>query len=465
MAVPAASGCYVGGVRRQLRDGFGRYTYPNSFFKYEGEWKDGKKHGHGKFLMKDGSYYEGELVNGEIEGNGVRYWASSGNEYCGQFSQGEVHGYGVMKYFDGTLYEGEFNYGARAGHGALTDKQGQIYRGAFHNHMKHGEGELFYKNGDHYQGDWVVDRQQGHGVMKYADGSLYEGQWRNGLFNGQGSIIHCSGMVYDGMWINGRPATENGRLLQIWAGVKHIQLSPNFSTTSLELPEDTEEPLIETPYGYNAISYPLVEYVPDLDKIASTESEIMKIKDIEGSGSNLDFGAATGSANRSLNGTPDPSLDNNGKGTPQQEEGVVSEEEDSAPVPIIQRAERGYAAFRNIELAPPSHCYRPFMILDELEKKASKKSNSKTLSEKGTESQEKITESRSDVSIKIDRKPKSGTELPSIRLGEYVIMVTDMTSPPFLGRTLPTAFKLLKVVPQKPSKTGARKEPHKVLSK
>ncbi|XP_055515357.1 MORN repeat-containing protein 1-like isoform X6 [Leucoraja erinacea] len=341
MAVPAASGCYVGGVRRQLRDGFGRYTYPNSFFKYEGEWKDGKKHGHGKFLMKDGSYYEGELVNGEIEGNGVRYWASSGNEYCGQFSQGEVHGYGVMKYFDGTLYEGEFNYGARAGHGALTDKQGQIYRGAFHNHMKHGEGELFYKNGDHYQGDWVVDRQQGHGVMKYADGSLYEGQWRNGLFNGQGSIIHCSGMVYDGMWINGRPASEatklvilgepiqelvqgspftievqlqnnegevmeaeNGRLLQIWAGVKHIQLSPNFSTTSLELPEDTEEPLIETPYGYNAISYPLVEYVPDLDKIASTESEIMKIKDIEGSGSKLDFVAATGSVNRSLNDDP-----------------------------------------------------------------------------------------------------------------------------------------------------------------
>ncbi|XP_078281325.1 MORN repeat-containing protein 1-like isoform X2 [Rhinoraja longicauda] len=496
---------------------FGRYIYPNSFFKYEGEWKDGKKHGHGKFLMKDGSYYEGELVNGEIEGNGVRYWASSGNEYCGQFSQGEVHGCGVMKYFDGTMYEGDFNYGAREGHGALTDKEGQMYRGSFHNHMKHGEGEIFYKNGDHYQGDWVVDRQQGHGVMKFADGSVYEGQWRNDLFNGQGSIIHCSSMVYDGMWINGRPAgeatklvilgepiqelvqgspftievqlqnnegevmeAENGRLLQIWAGVKHIQLSPNCSTTSLELPEDIEEPLIETPYGYSAISYPLVEYVPDVDKIASTESEItiassFGVKDIEGNGSNLDFVAATGSALGSLNGTPDPSLDDKGKGTQQQEEGAFSgcripsaEEEDSAPVPVIQRAERGYAAFRSITLAPPSLCYRPFMIQDELEKKASKKSNSKTLSEKGTASQEKATESRSDVSTKIDGKPKKpqrGTELPSVRLGEYVIMVKDMTSPPFLGRTLPPAFKRLKVVPPKPSKKGARKEPHKVLNK
>lgn len=29
--------------------------------------------------------------------------------------------------------------------------------------------------------------------------------------------------------------------------------------------------------------------------------------------------------------------------------------------------------------------------------------------------------------------------------GEYVIMIHDVTSPPFLGRTLPTAFKHLRV--------------------
>ena len=25
--------------------GFGVYNYPNKFFRYEGEWKEGKKHG------------------------------------------------------------------------------------------------------------------------------------------------------------------------------------------------------------------------------------------------------------------------------------------------------------------------------------------------------------------------------------------------------------------------------------
>ena len=34
--------------------------------------------GHGKLIMADGSYYEGEFQNGEIEGHGFRYYSSSG---------------------------------------------------------------------------------------------------------------------------------------------------------------------------------------------------------------------------------------------------------------------------------------------------------------------------------------------------------------------------------------------------
>ncbi|XP_059808156.1 MORN repeat-containing protein 1-like isoform X4 [Hypanus sabinus] len=417
MAAPAATGSYIGEVKHQLRNGFGRYVYPNSFFQYEGEWKDGKKHGHGKFLMKDGSYYEGEFVNGEIEGNGFRYWASSGNEYCGQFSQGEVHGHGVMKYSDGALYEGEFYYGFRAGHGVLTDKGGQIYQGSFHNHMKHGEGEMFYKNGDHYQGDWVLDQHQGHGVMQSADGSLYEGQWRNGLFNGQGSIIHCSGVVYDGMWINGHPVGEATKLVILGEPVQEVVQRSSFT--------------IEV-------------------QLQNNEGEVIE-------------------------GTPDPSYDNEGKGTKHQEEGALygfqdlpAEDKGSTPMVANKRVERGYAAFQNIALAAPPACYHPFMILDELEKKASKKSSSRTQSDKGTISQEKISESRSDVSVKLggkSKKAQSGTDLQSVRLGDYVIMVKDVTSPPFLARTLPPAFMLLKVIPQKTSKKGARKEPYKVPSK
>ena len=70
--------------------------------------------GHGKLVMADGSYYEGEFIHGEIEGHGFRKW-SSGVTYSGQFSDGEMNGHGVMKYADGTVYEGEFLNNKREG--------------------------------------------------------------------------------------------------------------------------------------------------------------------------------------------------------------------------------------------------------------------------------------------------------------------------------------------------------------
>ena len=71
--------------------------------------------GHGKLIMADGSYYEGEFQNGEINGLGFRYFAPSGNRYSGQFYMGELHGQGVMNYADGSVYEGEWSRNRRQG--------------------------------------------------------------------------------------------------------------------------------------------------------------------------------------------------------------------------------------------------------------------------------------------------------------------------------------------------------------
>jgi hypothetical protein len=37
--------CYTGDLLNGRRHGFGTYTYPNSFFRYEGQWANGEKHG------------------------------------------------------------------------------------------------------------------------------------------------------------------------------------------------------------------------------------------------------------------------------------------------------------------------------------------------------------------------------------------------------------------------------------
>nr|XP_055118561.1 MORN repeat-containing protein 1 isoform X7 [Symphalangus syndactylus] len=153
---------------------YGVYVYPNSFFRYEGEWKGGRKHGHGKLLFKDGSYYEGAFVDGEIMGEGRRHWAWSGDTFSGQFVLGEPQGYGVMEYKAGGCYEGEVSHGMREGHGFLVDQDGQVYQGSFHDNKRHGHGQMLFKNGDKYDGDWVRDQRQGHGVLRCADGSTYE---------------------------------------------------------------------------------------------------------------------------------------------------------------------------------------------------------------------------------------------------------------------------------------------------
>jgi hypothetical protein len=38
---------------------------------YEGEFRDGKLHGQGKFMQADGAVYEGEYKDGEMTGNGT----------------------------------------------------------------------------------------------------------------------------------------------------------------------------------------------------------------------------------------------------------------------------------------------------------------------------------------------------------------------------------------------------------
>jgi len=307
---------YVGEIKHQLREGFGIYNYPNKFFQYEGEWKRGKKHGHGKLLMKDGSYYEGKFENGEISGSGIRKWTATGNVYEGEFLKGELNGNGMMKYGNGTVYEGEWNENMKQGEGELTTADGKVYKGSFYKNKKHGDGIEIGRNGEIYEGGWVYGSKQGHGVMKYNDGSLYEGQWRADIFNGEGSYKHCSGVNYQGLWINGRPdvdatmlkiegdseieveqgqtfdlgvlctnlygerSHETGRLLHIMAGIRSTRLmgvSSSRTLSSLEGIEEQQEdaPLISTPFGFEAEPYPIIsKTVPERQFLQQQQHQV-----------------------------------------------------------------------------------------------------------------------------------------------------------------------------------------------
>ncbi|XP_054993776.1 MORN repeat-containing protein 1 isoform X2 [Sorex araneus] len=402
---------------RPPRDGYGVYVYPNSFFRYEGEWKGGKKHGRGKLLFRDGSYYEGDFQAGEISGEGRRHWAASGNTYSGHFVLGEPHGRGLVTYRAGGWYEGEFRRGVREGLGLLQDTLGQLYRGSFHENRRHGRGHMAFRNGDSYEGDWVRDQQQGHGVLRCADGSVYQGQWYCGVLSGLGSLAHCSGLTYHGLWVNGHPVEqsvrmvvlgprlltlrpdaafslrvqlqqnsgdtargEDGRLLRVSAGVRYVQLPAHSEVSFFRVHGGPPDTLIQTPFGFQCIPYPL--------------------------------GSPAA-------GDPEPSAD----------------QEDlrpalTAPCPLpetrhCQRARHGCAQFNHLRLGPPPAGHHPVPFFRSAPEAAGQDPPS-TAPGRGWLDTGTLAE-------------------PAVLPGEYVIKVEDVTSPPFLGRTLPPAFQHLLV--------------------
>lgn len=87
---------FIGNLLHGEMEGEGAIFNKDNNVKYKGTFKRGKKHGKGKdIIYKKGKYdiYEGSYKNGNFEGNGVYYYAN-GNRWEGKFKKGKRHGMG-----------------------------------------------------------------------------------------------------------------------------------------------------------------------------------------------------------------------------------------------------------------------------------------------------------------------------------------------------------------------------------
>jgi len=95
---------------------------------YEGEYKDGKRHGHGTYRWQDGRQFVGEWHQGKTH-NGI-YMMPNGFTYIGytsqlgpqSFSLNKIKGTGELRFPDGKRYVHYFGYPDRVG--AMIDKKG-----------------------------------------------------------------------------------------------------------------------------------------------------------------------------------------------------------------------------------------------------------------------------------------------------------------------------------------------------
>ena len=178
---------------------------------YDGELKNGKKHGEGKFEWSQGELgtYEGEWANGRMHGVGRRIWTSGdweGYFYMGGWENDKRNGKGTFQEVNGQVrYVGEWRNDKLCGQVTIVTGNG-VYEGGLKDWKRWGKGKFVITKDDSagnvLEGTWKNDKLQGKGKYTESSGSVYEGEFKNSKFNGFGKMTMPNNH-YDGIWKDG----------------------------------------------------------------------------------------------------------------------------------------------------------------------------------------------------------------------------------------------------------------------
>jgi hypothetical protein len=115
---------YEGIFKNKNKHGYGIYYYTNGN-RYEGNWQDNEEEGHGVFYWPDGSTYDGDFEAGQRDGFGILTVISPTTKevtgrYEGKWKDGKKHGEGLAtNYFSNGSVEicrGTWKNGKRHGY-------------------------------------------------------------------------------------------------------------------------------------------------------------------------------------------------------------------------------------------------------------------------------------------------------------------------------------------------------------
>jgi len=123
--------------------------------------------------------------------------------YEGETKEGMKHGMGTLTWDDGDQYVGEFRFDEKTT-GTFRWKGGDTYTGEWKNSLMHGKGTYTYKNGRRYEGQWFAGYKQGFGVFSWPNKDIYVGQFLKDMCNGVGIQSYADGRIYKGYWANNR---------------------------------------------------------------------------------------------------------------------------------------------------------------------------------------------------------------------------------------------------------------------
>ena len=193
---------YEGEVIDGALEGFGRYTWADGK-RYEGNFSAGKRQGFGSLTWANGDRYQGNFSGNQIEGRGVFLWAN-GDRYEGSFVASQRSGQGVMQWQGGQRYEGQFVAGMMSGQGEYQWPDGTSYTGMFVQDRHSGLGILIYPDASIFTGFFLEGRRHGMGVEQQKNGPLSLQRWREGVLQESQAIVsdpQCRAEDADGAWM------------------------------------------------------------------------------------------------------------------------------------------------------------------------------------------------------------------------------------------------------------------------
>jgi hypothetical protein len=202
--ITAAGVKYEGEFRNNVYNGYGILSWPpfeENGVKYvgrrfEGDFKDGQRHGKGIFMVGNGDYYSGMFEKNLYHGAGTLVSCELG-KFEGDWSCGKPSGRMRIEYHNGNVYEGEMLIGYYHGKGKLVYSEDKgWYEGQWLRNDMHGQGDRLYSNGNRYTGTFSEGHIHGEGRMAFSNGDQYVGEWKNGRFDGKGVILYERGDRY-----------------------------------------------------------------------------------------------------------------------------------------------------------------------------------------------------------------------------------------------------------------------------
>ncbi|TNV72446.1 hypothetical protein FGO68_gene666 [Halteria grandinella] len=146
-------GVFYGQMLNEKRHGFGIVYTTNDYDRlwlYECQWKEGSPINEGRLIMILGNQwykYEGTIDDSYVLNGHGSLHREDGYQYQGQWKQGDRHGQGKVIRKDGTSYEGGWQDYYRHGQGRQTDKDGTYHEGQWKENREIGVHSYYNQEG------------------------------------------------------------------------------------------------------------------------------------------------------------------------------------------------------------------------------------------------------------------------------------------------------------------------------